>query len=327
MTKPQFWYSLNSLSYHPHQFYKAIEHARVAERLGFDAIDIPEHVLFGASDDGEHGQDDGTFTSVLDLRRTSPKHTPRNSPWIEGLSALAVLAGATERIGLVTAANIAPLRPAGLLAKQAATISQLSRGRFALGVAASWNSAEYAALGVDFVTRGQRLTDTIGALRSLWRDSPASYFSETVSFDRIFCEPKPYQGQELPIYVAGPAHKRTFQRIAEHGNGWLAWLRTPDYHAASISRIKEAVADAGRDPEALTFVIDVIWLDKDGRETSHVGRADVRRSMECVAPYLEAGMTAFKWQSITFTDTVDEIPDFLTEVAGVRQELGYGPEA
>ena len=85
------------------------------------------------------------------------------------------MAGATQRIKLLSAIVIAPLRPAGLLAKTGATLHAISRGRFVMGVTASWQKDEYDALGVSFEQRGQVLDDNIGACRALWDGAPSQF--------------------------------------------------------------------------------------------------------------------------------------------------------
>ena len=86
-----------------------------------------------------------------------------------------------------------PLRPAVLLAKQVATLDQLSNGRVDLGVGTGWQREEYDAQGLPFEQRGQLLTDTLAALQVLWRDTPAALDAPTLSFEDIYCEPKPLQ--------------------------------------------------------------------------------------------------------------------------------------
>src|SRR5207247_7611606 len=110
-----------------------------------------------------------------------------DEPFPEPITTLALIAGATQRVRLVTAILIAPLRPPVLLAKQAATLHALSGGRLVLGVSTSWHAHEYAAVGVPFEERGQRLDDAVGAWRALWGPQPASYASASVAFDNIWC--------------------------------------------------------------------------------------------------------------------------------------------
>ena len=118
---------------------RMIDIARVADGLGFDYLCLAEHVLM-------HGHAVGA----------SGMHPP-DELMPEPLTTLAAFAGATERIGLMTGILIAPLRPAGLLAKTAATLHALAGGRrVVLGVSTSWQAEEYAALDVPFQQRGQQ---------------------------------------------------------------------------------------------------------------------------------------------------------------------------
>src|SRR5919206_2380829 len=101
--------------------------------------------------------------------------SPPDVPWLEPLVTVAAVAAVTERVVLETAVVIAPMRPAVILAKQAATADVLSGGRLRLGVGTGWQRAEVESAGVPFEERGPRLTETMAACRALWRDSPASY--------------------------------------------------------------------------------------------------------------------------------------------------------
>ena len=136
---------------------RLLEVAQAADQAGVDYIDTSEHVLMGRG-------------ALLAGQGWEPPHLDMPQP--ESLVTLAAMAGATQRIKLVSSITIAPLRPAGLLAKMVATLHAISRGRFVLGVTASWQKDEYDALGVSFERRGEMLDDTIGACRVLWREAP-----------------------------------------------------------------------------------------------------------------------------------------------------------
>src|SRR5437899_2512350 len=84
--------------------------------------------------------------------------------------ALAAAAAATSRIGLVTMVAIGPLRSAALLAKQAASVEEISGGRLTLGLAVGARIEDYAALGLDHRRRGEILTEQLVALRDHWED-------------------------------------------------------------------------------------------------------------------------------------------------------------
>jgi alkanesulfonate monooxygenase SsuD/methylene tetrahydromethanopterin reductase-like flavin-dependent oxidoreductase (luciferase family) len=155
-----------------------IQIARVADELGFDYLCLAEHVLM-------HGH-----PSMLAHSTGPGMHTP-DELMPEPLTTLAAFAGATNRIGLMTGILIAPLRPAALLAKTAATLDALAGGkRLVLGVSTSWQEEEYAALNVPFAVRGRRLNETLEACRALWSGAPVAYHSESVSFNDMYCEPR-----------------------------------------------------------------------------------------------------------------------------------------
>src|SRR5688572_19597037 len=118
--------------YAPDQQHRLLEVARAADEAGVDYIDVTDHVLMG-------------FDALNQGQGWEPHHLDMVIP--EPLTTLAAMAGATRHIRLVSSIVIAPLRPAGLLAKTAATLHALSQGRFIMGVSVSWQKAEYDALG------------------------------------------------------------------------------------------------------------------------------------------------------------------------------------
>ena len=180
-----------------------------AEAAGIDQIAVPDHLAIGPRTDRYPY---GRFP------------LPPDEPWLEPLTLLAVLAGATRQIRLATGVLIAPLRPALLLAKTAATLDVLSGGRLDLGVGLGWQREEFAGAGVPFEGRAARLDDQLRACRALWSGEPVSFRSATVSFDDLICLPRPLQPGGPPLWfgVAATeaqrgAHGRTWRGVAADG--------------------------------------------------------------------------------------------------------------
>jgi alkanesulfonate monooxygenase SsuD/methylene tetrahydromethanopterin reductase-like flavin-dependent oxidoreductase (luciferase family) len=149
---------------------------------------------------------------------------------------------------------IAPLRPAALLAKTAATVHALSNGRLVLGVSVSWMEPEYAALGVQFKQRGARLDDIVGACRALWSESPASFTSASVSFTDMYCEPRPARPDDIPWWFGGFCSPQLVRRIVRHGQGFLPHMTgsmTWEDIGDQTRLVKEAMQAAGRNPTGL----------------------------------------------------------------------------
>jgi probable F420-dependent oxidoreductase len=249
-----------------------VDVARACEDAGVDEVTVSDHVVMGPD---VSLYPFGTFPIAAD------------EPWLEPLAVLAAVAGATRRVGLHTSILVAPLRPAALLAKQVATVDALSRGRLSLGVGTGWQEAEFAAMGADFAARGRVLEETVAACRALWRDRPARFAGEHVRFGDTYCSPPMAGGSPgVPVAFAGRLTPRTLRRIVTLGDGWHPLVRsTPEEVGTGVSRLREALAAAGRDPEALT-VHHSIPLVRDGS-----GPADPAATFADLGAWAAAGVT------------------------------------
>src|SRR4051794_583866 len=151
------------------------EVAAAIEAAGADQVVLSEHVVLGASGLGAHGPGGGPFPFPPDELYPDP------------LVALAAVAVATTTVRLCTNILIAPLRPAVVLAKMAATVDALSGGRLELGLGTGWYTGEFEAAGVPFAGRGHRLEEQVRACRALWTGAPATFEGDTVSFSDMVC--------------------------------------------------------------------------------------------------------------------------------------------
>jgi probable F420-dependent oxidoreductase len=215
---------------------RVVDAARIADGAGVDQLALPDHVAMGA------------HTERYPYGRFP---LPRDEPWLEPLTALAAIAGVTRDVRLATGVLIAPLRPAVLLAKTAATLDVLSRGRLDLGLGVGWQEEEYAASNVPFAERWSRLDDALGACRALWRDAPASFASASVRFDELWSLPRPAQAGGPPIWLGVAPTPRNARRIAELADGWMPMTTDLAELRAGVGALRAAFAAAGRDPAAL----------------------------------------------------------------------------
>jgi probable F420-dependent oxidoreductase len=278
----------------PDQQHQVIEVARLADEAGIDDVTVPEHVLMGLQ------------ASEQDPWSTwEPHHL--DMPWPEPMLTLAAMAGVTRRIRLVSAVVIAPLRPAGLLAKMGATLHALSRGRFVMGVSPSWHRDEYEALGVSFANRGQIMEDAVGACRALWEGAPASFRSRTVSFEGMHCQPRPAPGERIPVWFTGKFTPRLVRRVATLGDGWMPYLAygmTLAGKAAAIRELRERYAAEGRDPDTLEVADTLLTVE-----------GSVARTMEQVPALAAAGVTVVRVALRRFVREPGEVPAALEEIA------------
>lgn len=211
--------------------------AAQCDRAGVDTVVLVDHVVMG---------------EAFDQYLWGPFNFPNGSPWAEPLTLGAAIAGATDRVRIATGILIAGLRPATLLAKTVATLDVLAGGRFDLGVGVGWQPAEYESMGLDFAHRGQLLDDTIGACLALWTQSPASFVSPSIAFDRLWCDPKPIQPGGPPVWFAGTLGPRNVRRISELGHGWIPIMGATDSDVRDgIRLLREQFERAGRDTAEL----------------------------------------------------------------------------
>jgi probable F420-dependent oxidoreductase len=225
------------------------------------------------------------------------------------MTTLAAMAAVTTRVRLATGILIAPLRPAAVLAKTAATLDVLSGGRLDLGVGVGWQSEEYDAVGLEFAARGQRLDDTIGACRALWSQAPAAYASDSATFGDTFCSPRPAQ-ERLPVWFSGSLNARNLRRIVDLGDGWIPIM------GATTEMIRDGAQQlgvaAGR-PIAVQAPVPIVKAD-DG---SH----DVAATMGGVPMLTAAGANDIYVNIASFAAAPVEAPDVLIRLVTAFREV------
>jgi probable F420-dependent oxidoreductase len=270
-----------------------LDFARLAEDLGVDDLGLSEHVVMAHRPD-KYGPG------------SAPHHF--DEPWPEPLTTLAAMAAVTSRVRLISTIVIAPLRPAVLLAKQAATVHALSGGRFVMGVSTSWHAEEYAALGVPFASRGARLDDVIGACRALWSSLPASFESPTVSFEDMLSVPLPGHADAIPVWYGSALTPRLVRRVAATGQGWMPFVgpepRPLEMIARGVRRLHDGLQAAGRDPSRLE--VSCLLLPR--------GRPLEQALEEDVPALMRAGATHLRVQASMFCETRAAYAPFMKDL-------------
>ena len=218
--------------------------AREGERLGFHSAMIADHIVFPT-------ESDSTYPYTV-----SGKH-PGGRDALDAFSILGVVAGATEKLRLVTSVLVLPYRNPVLTAKMVASLDVLSGGRVALGVGTGWLREEFEALGSpSFERRGAVTDEWIRIFKQLWTTSPASFEGEFYRYKDILCEPFPLQKPHPPIWVGGHS-KAALRRTARYGDGWhpvgaiAAMPLPPQELGALIGELHRQTEAAGRDPASI----------------------------------------------------------------------------
>jgi probable F420-dependent oxidoreductase len=278
-----------------------LDRARAADQAGVDRVVVSDHVVFGENLE-EYGRAEVGGT------KGGKQPTGPDGLWLEPMTLLSVIAGITSHVRLTTGILVAALRRPVVLAKTAATLDVLSGGRLDLGVGVGWQREEYEAAGLDFDGRGALLDHTLAVCQTLWRNSPAHFESDQLTFDAIHCMPQPLQEGGVPIWVSGTVNRRVVDRLARFGSGWVPWGPSAADLVTGIAQMRDALAAAGRDPVDLQITGGL--PNVKGAD----GKADLGRIMDQVPALVDAGVTDFRI-GLRIPDDHQAATDALSEIA------------
>lgn len=284
-----------------------LDRARLLDTVGVDRLVVSDHVVFGERLEEYARPEIGGQAGGV--QPTGP-----DGHWLEPLTTLSVVAGATRRIRLATNIILAALRRPVVLAKSAATLDVLSAGRLDLGVGVGWQREEYDAAGLDFSRRGALLDQTLAVCQTLWTQQRASFSSPSLSFEAIHMMPKPVRAGGVPIWVSGTVNPRVVRRLARFGSGWIPWGEAAQDVVTGIARMKDVLAAAGRDPAGL----QVTGSLRAVRDAS--GALDVRATMAAVPDLTAAGVTDVRCRFALPDDhaaAADLLPELVAEFRSV----------
>jgi alkanesulfonate monooxygenase SsuD/methylene tetrahydromethanopterin reductase-like flavin-dependent oxidoreductase (luciferase family) len=186
-------------------------------------------------------------------------------PNLEPLLALSAAAAVTERIGLLTAILIGPLRlNSALLAKQLLTVDALSEGRLTVGIAVGGREDDYTAGGAGFSDRGRRFDAQLSELRAIFDGADRGYAGPV--------GPPPVRPGGPPLILGGTVDAAV-RRTVEHGAGWIAGGSTPDAFHDFSEKVRTAWSEAGRDgaPRLMALGYFALGDDAEGDAQRYLG--------------------------------------------------------
>jgi probable F420-dependent oxidoreductase len=207
------------------------ELARAVEELGFESLWLPEHTHMPLEHSPWYGGPE------------LPRHYSHS---LDPFIALAAAAAATSGLRLGTGISLVAQHDPITLAKEIATLDQISGGRFLFGIGAGWNREEVANHGVDPRFRWRVLREKVLAMKAIWTQDEAEYHGRYVDFDPIWSWPKPSQEPHPPIIMGGDG-PRALEGLLEYCDAWMPHPdRTGQTFAERIAGIQERAAAAGR---------------------------------------------------------------------------------
>jgi alkanesulfonate monooxygenase SsuD/methylene tetrahydromethanopterin reductase-like flavin-dependent oxidoreductase (luciferase family) len=209
------------------------EMARTAERIGLDSVWIGDHLLY------------------------RPEGGSPVAPW-EAWSTLAALAEATERIEFGPLVAATGFHSPAMLAKKAATIDEISGGRFILGLGAGWNKPDYTAFGFPYDKRASRFEEAFTIIRTLLREGEIDFHGTFYDIDECVLTPRGPRPAGPPLWI-GSFGDRVLRATMPHADGWNAWYA--DYGnnreglAALLTKVDAICREVERDFRTLTLSV------------------------------------------------------------------------
>ena len=216
--------------------------AQTAERLGFTTVWAADRIIIPWTIETDYAYSWSNSFIV-----------PPDKPFLESMTALAFLAGATETIKLGVSVLVTTYRDPVHWAKVAATIDWLSEGRFILGVGIGWMEEEFAALGraETFKDRARIAEEQLDIAKNLFSEDHCSHHGEHYDYDDVAFYPKCY-AQPIPIWCGGES-RGAQRRAGAYGDAWFPYFAriTPHELRRRFENVRDAARAAGRNPDEI----------------------------------------------------------------------------
>lgn len=187
--------------------------AEQAEALGFADVWVSEHII--VPQDADYPPSPIFWDPVLTLT------------WA---------AACTKRVRLGTSVLVLPMRHPLPLAKELATLQNLSRGRLILGAGVGWLESEFAALGVPFRERGRRMDEGIALMRAVWTDDPVSFPTRWIPAEVQQMRMQPLPCAPIPIWIGGSSDAAVARALRL--DGWHGSRVAPEQAKAVVQRLR-----------------------------------------------------------------------------------------
>ena len=284
-----------------HNFYDGdinsyIEIAQAAEEMGFHGVSLTDHVVMGKN---LHKYPFGSFP------------LPSEAPWYEPLTVLTMIASHTKTLHLGTAVLIVPLRNPALLAKTAATIDMISKGRLELGVGMGWQAEEYHVAGVPFENRAEIFWETLEICKLLWAESPASHDGNVYQFEDIWCQPQPMQGADLPLLFGLKMTTKNAEKIAQIGHGWIPIKTDAEFISTGKDLLNQAFKEHNRNEVPRIRGQLPTQIDSSGVPSLDLTLKELENS-------IAAGLTEVEIFPINFVRSKEDIVPVLQAISEIK---------
>jgi probable F420-dependent oxidoreductase len=228
------------------------------------AISIPQFVADGAFDPAGFRTHMARAEALGFESAWTQEQVLSTKPNMGPIEAMTYAAACTERIRLGCVVFVTPLHSPVHLAKSLSTLDQLSRGRIEVGVGTGGGGRMFSAFEVDPTSLVARFTEGLRLMKALWTEPRVTFDGRFWQLEGAAMEPKPFQKPHPPIWF-GANHPAALRRAVRYGDGFFgAGSTTTARFAEQVTIVREALAEAGRDPSSFGIAKRVyIAVDDD----------------------------------------------------------------
>jgi probable F420-dependent oxidoreductase len=240
----------------------------------------------------------------------------------ECFSVLSALAVTTSRVRLGSLVTPTTMNHPALIANRAATIDQISNGRFVLGMGAGWQINEHTAFGIelfDAKARVDRFAEAIEIVKSMLSQERTTFSGEHFTITNAPCEPKPVQSP-LPILV-GTGGARMLRLTARFAQEWNTW-GTPEVAGGVIAKLREACEKEGRDPATVRTSVQPLFFLTPTEEAAEKLRPHVPADRSVVGTSAQLVDAVGEYKELGFDEIC--VPDFTMGATPEERLEKYG---
>ncbi len=283
--------------------------AQGAERMGFDILSVGDHVVFPER-----------ITTAYPYATTG-RHPSESAPnYVEAMTLLSYVAGATSTIKLLTGVLIVPYRHPVLVAKMIASLDYLTQGRVIFGIGVGWMKEEFEVLGFSYEHRGALTDEMVEIYKTLWTQERPAFKGRFFQFDELRFSPKPVQKPHPPIWIGGNT-RLAMRRAARGAQGWFPVHMSSDEMQPMIQELRAMTVEAGRKPGEIEVCLGSSLEFADRPVTPDISRrlfgdGDPRRMIAELRALADMGVGAvhFDFRTRDVSARLELMERFMAEV-------------
>lgn len=252
----------------------------------------------------------------------TPDGEPIGGNFNECFSVLSALAATTSRLRLGSLVTPTTVNHPALIANRAATIDQISNGRFVLGMGAGWQVNEHKAFGIELFEakpRVDRFAEAIEIVSSMLSQDRTTFKGEYFTITNAPCEPKPVQSP-LPILV-GTGGARMLRLTARYAQEWNTW-GTPEVAGGVIKKLREACEKEGRDPATVRTSVQPLFFITPSEDAAEKLKAHVPADRAVVGTPSQIVDAVAEYKALGFDEIC--VPDFTMGATPEERLEKYG---